>query len=526
MNNEVPRGGMVSVRPGVGMLALFPSMKYKPWYALGELVDNAIQSYISNRSWLRTVYPSYTLRIDIEVTKTSIRVVDNAAGIAGSDLPRALAPAEPPPDGSGLSQFGIGLKSAACWYAKRFSVTTTVRGEPIARSVTIDLPTILESKKDDVAVTQHPTSEVSHGTEVLLENLNQPSPTGRTLGKIRSYLRSMYRTFLRSGELELTVGNERLEYREPDVLVAPRWDTPHASPARWQKHVDVFLPASGRRIRGWVALRAKGSTAEAGLALIYRGKVVVGAGSMAQDTDGSYRPIELFGRSNSFAYQRIFGELDVSQLQVAYSKDELIWGDEEEAFLQILRDELDSEPLPLIRMANGYRKSDHGRGLDVLDEIKKAVGASAAAASEELQQERRRYLQQARTDEFQRRDPRPAPADHVSSEPIAVQLAVPASAGEGISLELVDEADDSRLIKISRSGREETIQINRAAPFMYSFANFPSMEIEPVLRLTLAVGLAEIEARRAGVLQASTIRINFNELLKGPLAQRTGEQAS
>ncbi len=43
---SIERGGRevsdnVSIRPGVRMLGLFPHMRYREWYAIGELVDNS-----------------------------------------------------------------------------------------------------------------------------------------------------------------------------------------------------------------------------------------------------------------------------------------------------------------------------------------------------------------------------------------------------------------------------------------------------------------------------------------------------
>jgi hypothetical protein len=39
----------VDIRPGVSVLAVLRYLNYKPWFALAEFVDNAIQSYLSNR---------------------------------------------------------------------------------------------------------------------------------------------------------------------------------------------------------------------------------------------------------------------------------------------------------------------------------------------------------------------------------------------------------------------------------------------------------------------------------------------
>lgn len=489
-------------------------MKYKAWYALGELVDNAIQSYRANRAALHQAYPDYRLRVEIEIHDDSIVVRDNAAGIRAVDIPRAFAPAQPPPDSSGLSQFGIGMKSAACWYARRFTVETSALNEDTERTVEINIPLILETRSDVVAVRVKVASVLSHGTTVTLRDLNQPAPTGRTLGKIRSYLGSIYRSFLLTGEVELVVHNQQLKYREPAVLTAPRWDSPNGPAEVWRKEVEVLL-GSGRRITGWVGIREKGSTTEAGLALLYRGKVVVGAGSMAQDADGSFRPSNIFGRSNSFAYQRIFGELDVSELGVAYSKDDVIWGGDEESFLTSLKDALDAEPLPLVRMANGYRKSDHNQDVDIEAEIQRAVNATASAAAQTLAEP------SSRDDEF----PPPKPIRSEDDEkpdkpPISAAVPIPSSLGVSARFEVVNEPFDTKLIRIMKDDDVDVIKVNRSAPFMRSFANLPDGDIEPILRLCLAIALAEIQARGTPSGRVSMLRSALNKLLEGPLAQR------
>ena len=489
-------------------------MKYKAWYALGELVDNAIQSYRANHTALHQAYTDYKLRVEIEVHDNSIVVRDNAAGIRAVDIPRAFAPAQPPPDSSGLSQFGIGMKSAACWYARRFTVETSALGENTARTVEINIPLILETRSDVVDVQVNPASPQTHGTTVTLQELNQPAPTGRTLGKIRSYLGSIYRSFLRTGEVELIVHNQQLKYREPAVLTAPRWDKSSGPAEVWRKDVDILL-GSGRRITGWVGIREKGSTSEAGLALLYRGKVVVGAGSMAQDTDGSFRPVNIFGQSNSFAYQRIFGELDVSELGVAYSKDDVIWGGDEESFLTSLRNALDAEPLPVVRMANGYRKSDHSQDVDVDAEIQRAVNATASAAAQTLAQP------PARDEEF----PAPRPIrvrddEQPDKSPISAAVPIPSALGVSARFEVVNEPFETKLIRIMKDDDVDVVKVNRSAPFMRSFANLPDGDIEPILRLCLAIALAEIQARGTPYGRVSMLRSALNKLLEGPLAQR------
>lgn len=87
----------VDIRPGVSVLAVLRYLNYKPWFALAEFVDNAIQSYLSNRDALLIADgSSQRVRVSIEIDSTPpgrITIRDNAAGIAGSEFPRAFRPA-------------------------------------------------------------------------------------------------------------------------------------------------------------------------------------------------------------------------------------------------------------------------------------------------------------------------------------------------------------------------------------------------------------------------------------------------
>ena len=130
----------LEIRPGVGLWALFRTMRYTSWVALGELVDNSIGSYVANKDKLIALHgEKYRLRVDITFVNGSnpeIQVKDNAAGISTNDVKRAFTPALPPVDRSGINQYGIGMKSSACWYANFFTVKSRAIGEPFARIVT------------------------------------------------------------------------------------------------------------------------------------------------------------------------------------------------------------------------------------------------------------------------------------------------------------------------------------------------------------------------------------------------------
>jgi len=506
-------GESVEIRPGVGVLALLSSMNYRPWYALSELVDNALASFLANRDRL-TEEPyrqsHVTVRVRFDKGAGEIEVWDDAGGIAGKDVARAFRPAEPPPDTSGLAQFGIGMKSAACWYANRFSVVSTALGEEVRRKVSFDVREIVDDKVEKLPIELEPAAADEHGTTIAMCDLHRSIPTGRTLWKIRSYLASIYRDYLRQGLLVLEVGGQQVSYEEPEVLVAPRWDADDGDPARkWQKQIEIELPA-GQRVTGWAALRARGATKEAGLALLFRGKVVVGAGGPAEDVEGLFRPGEVFGASNSFVSQRLFGELDLSAMQVAHSKDAILWDGEEEAFLERLKEALDEGDLPLLKMANRYRVTEKSDEVD--EKLSRAVDSTINAAA----------VSDAGGDED------PPEEDDVEDDPAEESaggrfvLQVPGSDVE-VGFAVVVSSGRS-WIRVIDEDEGYAIEVDRAHPFMKSFAHLPAQEIEPVLRLAAALGIAEIQARHAGAADAGGLRARLNQLLRGPLSQTTIEE--
>ena len=45
----------------------------------------------------------------------------------------------------------------------------------------------------------------------------------------------------------------------------------------------------------------------------------------------------------------------MDDFNVTYTKDALVWYDEEDEFLELLRADLDAEPKPLLKQAENYR---------------------------------------------------------------------------------------------------------------------------------------------------------------------------
>ena len=512
----------VNIRPGVSILSVLPHLNYKPWYALAEFVDNALQSYLTHKAVLRGVEGrKFVLSVDIDIDQSAqqIRIRDNAGGIEGANFARAFRPAEAPLDASGLSEFGMGMKSAAAWFAPQWSVRTKALGETVERTVSFDIASIVRDTIEELDVVTRRAPADQHYTEIVLEGVRR-LPQTRTLGKITDHLSSIYRCFTRSGELRLTVDGVSLEFEEPDVLVAPPWKNRGGKPVEWRKNVSIQLDGK-RRAEGFVGIRAKGSTARAGLALLRRNRLIEGS------ADETYRPPEIFGAANSFAYQRVFGELNLIGFAVSHTKDGIRWDESEEELVRKLRREISSGKINILDQAQNWRSSETGREnrpaaekavqqmkdeveIDALGEVVGQVQASHEGP-------------EATPAEEPPKAPLPKRGDDVAQ---TFSLDVAGGRWEiDLALDYQDATAD--WIRISDQPNEAGskprrlgIRLAMLHPFTQRyFGNAASLETQGLARLAVGLVLAETVARDGGVKLAGRVRTSLNELLRLGLAK-------
>ena len=530
----------VPIRPGIGLYALFPSLRYTPWVALGEMVDNSIQSYQEHREELIALNgPAYKLRIEINFSggeNPTIQIIDNAAGIYTKDIQRAFTPAMPRENQQGIGQYGIGMKSSACWYAKYFTVRTRALGEPFSRTVTFDIPKIisdelyeLDIEKEDV------TNPKAHGTRILMRNLNQPIPIAGAASRVRSYLRSMYRDFLRTGELVLMINGEVQEVTTTNWLKQPYWPTDRGPTddkvVEWIKDFEIELNESHvpdpdkpndkpPKVRGWVGILDKGATKKAGLALVWRRKVVQGGGNLAESPDDLYRPGTIFGGSNSFERQRVLGELDVSELKVTSFKDAVVWKQgQEEELLKKIKVELNSGSNPLLKMAKNFRAVENSKDTNAkIEETVDEVVESAIRALIDTNTEDGIGIDF----ELNTKDEMPEPDRTNKTSVYQKVLTLIPQFKSNIVLELKSQGDDLSWLRVKQSSDQKkwTVTVNRDHPFMQSFTVADPDSLDPVLRIALAIAIAEIQGLSSGYESAGFMRLAINDLLRIYLSSR------
>ena len=335
----------IGIRPTVRILNKLRFFRYEQRYALAEFVDNAIQNFLDNEDKIKSVDgDDAQIEITIEFNRANdiLTIKDNAAGINAANYERAFLTGEDPLDTEGLSEFGMGMKLAACWYAKNWTVETTAIGEKEKRTVEWDMDQLL----DNLPVGTSDVDPDEHGTTITLRNLNH-SPGGRGYGSIRDHLASIYQLFLKSGQLKLTCLGQLLSApKRPRILHGPPRSNSNAPQEEWEvwrKDIDLELE-SGTSVKGFAAVANRGRTAGYGFSLFRRGREIM----------ANYLPRQFFGEPSSGVYQRVFGELHLDGVHATFSKNGFNWNeDEEQNFWETLKTELNAKPIRILYQASG-----------------------------------------------------------------------------------------------------------------------------------------------------------------------------
>ena len=512
MRNSASR--RVNIRPGVGILSVLRHLNYKPWFAMAEFVDNSLQSFFLHEKALRRLHgENFRVKVEIEFDRSDdmrIKIRDNAAGIASSEYPRAFRPAELPTQTTGLAEFGMGMKSAACWFAPHWRVRTSALGETVERTIAFNIEEIVKDAIEELDVAESPATEDTHFTEITLFDPHNRLQT-RTGAKVKNHLASIYRVFLREGTLELWFDAEKLQYEQPIVLSHPYYKTPDGPPRRWHKEFN-FDFGQGLKAVGFAALREVASTATAGFALFRRKRLIEGS------WDEPYRPEFVFGSGNSYRKQRLFGEINLEGFEVSHTKDGFKWEDHEQPFLELLREELDNEELPLLSQAEGFRARAMQR------RFRSEAEKANARVAETLEKEVPPVLH-AQSELSPSNEPLPEVLSPASSGTSREFMLTHRGVEWKVTLELsFDPGVEDWLSLTDRvptggAPREISVRMALAHPFMQRFCRAESSEIEALERVAAALALAEISARDAGVPQYGTIRRNVNQLLRDALSK-------
>ncbi len=501
----------VDIRPTVGYLSILPSISYKAWYAVAEFVDNSLQSYIDNKTKLKKLHSSsWKLRIGIYITKSKIQIIDNAAGIAEKDYSRAFRAAARPENRDGLSEFGMGMKTAACWFSPIWEVKSKALGENVQKTVKFDIAKIVKDEIEELDIKEISAPRNQHGTEITLLNLRR-GHEGPTKKKIKDHLASMYRLYLKKSEIEIRVNDEKLDYKMPPLLNAPFFyevgKVKNNKKMKWIKNIN-FKYGNSKSVDGYVGIFDEGrlgfaKTKYAGFSLFRRNRLIIGVGE-----DEGYRPSEIFGNKQSHRHQRIFGEIHLDDQEVSHTKDSFLWDDKELAeFIDKLKKATQKGPLNIYDQANNFRLDRRARDI----KIQTSEGLSGAI---NLAPTALKILEQNKIPR-QADDPKekPKPKDkEVRRKQLKYQ-------GYTWNFEIIlnydkNERDWIQVFEKGNKTKDITIIVAMGMGFTQQYFGSKSEEAEGMLALIEYIALAEIVEKDRGTSKAHAIRMSLNEIIR------------
>lgn len=308
------------------------------WHAIGEYVDNSIQSYLDHKDLLQEINPQHklTVSINFDVEHDVIVIKDNAFGIEESKFDKAFELANIPLDASGLNEFGMGMKVSSIWLSNLWSVETTAYGEPVKKTVVFDLDEVVRKEETELIVKEEPTDPNSHYTIITLSKLSQNKPTSRQIQYIVKHLASIYTKFIRENILELQVNGNVITDVQLKPLIASYWKTPNEPPIIWKKEIN--FEAGQYKVKGFIGILEKMSTSIDNGFLLFRRNKVIGT-----SYDSKYRPKKLCGEVGSPRYKRIYGELELEGFSVSFTKNAFTQDDDLEVFVEELAKELQKD---------------------------------------------------------------------------------------------------------------------------------------------------------------------------------------
>lgn len=513
----------INIRPTTSVYATYKNIRYDPWTAIAEFVDNSTQSYYDNIERLESTKYWDGLTVDIEYKRDKINgdrliIRDDAYGMDFHDFKRAIM-LDSPPKRKSRSEFGMGLKTAACWFGKCWSVESVALGSGVKYKATVDVEALSKYKNEEITVEEIPCSTKEHGTIVTIWNLNR-TLSGTQIGKTKDQLRGMYRTDLRSGKIKILYNAVGLVYETPKVLTEI---LPDGSEKVWKKDIDISFDFNGeaKRVYGFIGILDEGSTSGAGFTLIRYGRVIVGG------YENGYRPEEIFEKSNSYVYQRLFGELNLDGWRVTQTKDAFdLYGGLEDILIEKLKDECEDYR----KKAKEYRKRPKvsiNTGIETLVNTFSNAGVIDNAVITPIPDGIEINPSQLVIDQQIEESTVPSittpdPADIEIVGANGKRIVFSCNGEQYIfNFILKKDAPNSRWLNIVKSGEEYIIEWNIRHMFFKPYINDEHF-LTIMEQFTFALALSEIEAMRLSVdgkIDPSSIRTRMNETLKAVIME-------
>lgn len=364
MNQETrnEENEFLDVTPGMITYNLFENFPYTMTRALCEFIDNALHAFLEHREKMN----QKTLDIQIKFftkKENKVEITDNGAGIFKKDFQKSFELAKKK-EVPGMSEFGVGMKAAAFWFASRFTVTSTPYDSQVTYFTDFNLDELIDNDTNQIVLRSQQAKKNSRGVSIVLSKLRRELSQTH-IEAVWSEIQDIYQLFTHVDDpvLNLSIyynnislsspNNERLyKYREPDILIFPKakfFDKTKSLYAIGKKkkwEVNINFKFEGKPVVGRMCLLETSSQTEnPGLRLFRENRLLKGFFA------APYRPVSLVGTANKHAPSRVFAELHLNEQPISVNKADLLI--DETLFLETLKKQKGVKEL--LEQAEAYR---------------------------------------------------------------------------------------------------------------------------------------------------------------------------
>ena len=218
----------------------------------------------------------------------------------------------------------------------------------------------------------------------------------------------------------------------------------------------------------------------------------------------------------------------MDDFNVTYTKDALVWYDEEEEFIEQLRAELDAQPMPLLRQAKEYRSRQvEPAPKDLAVGLVRGIVAALHGSTATGEVATLPVSLTVESDDELGRHPDGDEGEQPASEHLQADQDLDLTIlGEvwRVAVRLVSDEGNSNWLTVlpDQTGSESklSLTVNQAHPFMRAYCELPGQELEPVWRVAVALGLGQELARRGGAKQPGLVTMHVNSLLRDVLSKK------
>jgi len=305
----------------------YSRMSYTMWYALAEFIDNSTQSRLNYGGIIDDVLENegtpLVVEIDHDRVNKTLSIRDNSIGMTRKKLEEALIIARPTDDSVGRSQYGMGLKTAACWIGNVWQVVTCEWGSGEEWTATVDVERIA-SGDTNIPLSVRSVGTDEHYTKIVISDLHRRIQM-RTEETIRAYIGSMYQFDLNSGSLILL-------YNDDPISAPDEYDFDTDADGNVMRRDLPAKTINGKKVEGWIGVLRRGGRKFGGFSLFRNERQI-------QGYPNAWKPTSIFGGidgegANNLVAQRLTGLVKLDGFEVSHTKDAILFRDDEEEQLE------------------------------------------------------------------------------------------------------------------------------------------------------------------------------------------------